>query len=81
MKEKQNQTKKDQQSTAKKGLTIVLLVLNLQANVKEIAMENTNKYYVECENCIYMYHCERTYLGGCDTGVEWKKEEKEKDEN
>ena len=37
---------------------------------------------VKCENCIYMYHCERTYLGGCDTGVEWSKnEEKEKDEN
>ena len=26
---------------------------------------------VNCEDCIYMYHCERTYLGGCDTGVEW----------
>ena len=37
---------------------------------------------VKCENCIYMYHCDRTYLGGCDTGVEWtKNEEKEKDEN
>lgn len=39
---------------------------------------------VKCENCVYMYHCERTYLGGCDCGIEWdipKKEEKEKDEN
>lgn len=26
---------------------------------------------VDCEDCIYMYHCERTYLGGCDTGVAW----------
>lgn len=26
---------------------------------------------VYCEDCIYMYHCERTYLGGCDTGVAW----------
>lgn len=26
---------------------------------------------VRCEDCIYMYHCERTYLGCCDTGIEW----------
>ena len=26
---------------------------------------------VKCEDCIYMYHCERTYLGECDTGVAW----------
>ena len=39
------------------------------------------KQFVLCENCIYVYHCEKTYMGGCDTGVEWsKKEEKEKDE-
>jgi hypothetical protein len=46
-------------------------------------MENTNnKKFVECENCVFMYRCERTYLGGCDTGIEWsKEEEKEKDEN
>ena len=28
---------------------------------------------VKCEDCIYMYHCNRTYLGGCDTGIEWGK--------
>lgn len=28
---------------------------------------------VNCEDCIYMYHCERTYLGNCDTGIEWGK--------
>lgn len=26
---------------------------------------------VKCENCVYMYRCERTYLGECDCGVEW----------
>lgn len=35
---------------------------------------------VKCENCIYMYHCERTYLGGCSNGIEWSENE-EKDEN
>lgn len=30
---------------------------------------------VNCEACIYMYHCKRTYLGGCDTGVAWEDEE------
>ena len=34
---------------------------------------------VNCLDCIYMYECERTYLGGCDTGVEWSKKQ-EKDE-
>ena len=24
---------------------------------------------VKCEDCIYMYNCERTYLGECDTGI------------
>ena len=31
---------------------------------------------VNCEDCIYMYHCVRTYLGGCDTGVEFGESEK-----
>jgi hypothetical protein len=26
---------------------------------------------VKCENCVYMYRCERTYLGECDCGVAW----------
>lgn len=26
---------------------------------------------VKCEDCVYMYRCERTYLGECDVGVEW----------
>ena len=34
---------------------------------------------VKCENCIYMYECQNTYLGCCSNGVEWAKEEK--DEN
>lgn len=42
---------------------------------------------VNCEDCIYMYHCQRTYLGGCDTGVAWedaanaKTEQKKGEEN
>jgi hypothetical protein len=46
-------------------------------------MENIKKNeFVECENCVFMYRCTRTYLGGCTDGIEWdKKEEKEKDEN
>lgn len=31
---------------------------------------------VNCEDCIYMYHCGRTYLGGCDTGVEFGENKK-----
>ena len=34
-----------------------------------------------CEDCIYMYHCERTYLGGCTDGVEWSENDEEKDED
>ena len=30
-----------------------------------------------CKNCIYMYECQNTYLGGCSNGVEWEKEEKD----
>jgi hypothetical protein len=62
-------------------LIFVCLAKNLQANVKDnvLAVYNMDNI-VKCENCIYMYHCERTYMGGCDTGVEWEKEEKEKDE-
>ena len=26
---------------------------------------------VKCEDCVYMYRCERTYLGECDCGVSW----------
>jgi hypothetical protein len=57
-------------------------VINLQANAKEIVMEITNKHIVKCENCVLMYRCPRTYLGGCTDGIEWdipKKEEKDED--
>lgn len=33
----------------------------------------TRANIVKCEDCIYMYHCDRTYLGSCDTGIEWGK--------
>jgi hypothetical protein len=47
-------------------------------------LEDNKIKIVKCENCVYMYHCNRTYLGGCDTGIEWEKpkednEQKEKD--
>ena len=73
-------TKSIERPKAKKELIFACLVLNLQASAKEnvLGVFNMSKI-VKCENCIYMYHCERTYLGGCDTGVEWG-EEKEKDE-
>lgn len=35
---------------------------------------------VKCEDCIYMYHCERTYLGECDTGVAYEAKGGEGDE-
>jgi hypothetical protein len=80
MKQEKFHTKDTKTPKAKIKLIFAYLAQNLRANAKEVALENTNKHYVECENCIYMYHCERTYMGGCDTGVEWEKEEKEKDE-
>lgn len=27
--------------------------------------------FVKCEHCKEMYHCERTYLGGCTYGEVW----------
>lgn len=35
----------------------------------------TENKIVKCEGCIYMYQCERTYLGGCTDGEEWSKKE------
>ena len=35
---------------------------------------------VKCEDCVYMYHCERTYLGECDTGVAYEAKGGEGDE-
>ena len=30
--------------------------------------------YINCHNCQNHYDCERTYLGGCTDGKEWKNE-------
>ncbi len=36
--------------------------------------------YVECQNCQEQYDCERTYLGGCTDGKEWKEKKLTNDE-
>lgn len=39
------------------------------------------KMFVYCENCKYVYYCEKTYLLGCTDGEEWgDNEESENDE-
>lgn len=37
-------------------------------------MEKMYKY-VDCQNCKNMWDCERTYLGGCTDGEEFKESE------